>query len=118
MHRSKPLALALALLTGAGAAFADPPAQPPADAPIAAPEPVQGLQKGQPAPADGVWLSLEKGQDIFSRCKAAELERDKLRVQVQEDSAAPGGSVAIGLLVVGAVVGLLVGGGLIAIVKK
>ncbi len=89
------LALIMALLAPGA------PPTPPEPLPVRAP-----VAKGDPAPGEGVWLSLPEVGRIVMVCKKAEDERDELRkIVLSQDH--EGWSTSA--LVVGAGLGVVVG---------
>lgn len=100
-------ALLIALLASS-AALADPPA----DAPVAI-----DVHKGDPAPADGVFLPNALALAKAAKCRQAEQDRDRYR-QMVVDEPAPAGSMLLAVGVVGLVVGAVVGGFVVALAKK
>lgn len=105
-------AVLLAGLVLAGQAFADPPA----DAPVVEPPPPAPILKGAPAPADGVFLTVDRALAIRDKCAAAEIERDKLKAELQADPGLELPSFTPAILLF--VAGVLVGGVTVAVLKK
>jgi hypothetical protein len=105
-------ALALAVLALAGTAWADPPA----DAPTVEPAAPAPILKGQAAPADGVFLTTDRALAIRDKCAAAEIERDKLKAELQAEPGLELPSLTPAILLF--VAGVLVGGVTVAVLKK
>ncbi len=64
---------------------------------------------------DGVFLPLAKALDVSAKCKEAELERDSFKEILEQEPTGPSWLVAG---VVGVVLGAVVGGVVVALVKK
>lgn len=101
-------AFALAVLLTSGAVLADPPA----DAPLAI-----DVKKGQPAPDDGVFMTNARALATAKKCAQAAADRDHYR-QIVADQPLPSGSLIISAGVVGVVIGVVIGGFVVALAKK
>lgn len=72
------------------------------------------IHSGQPAPADGVFLTTEKAMDITQKCKLAEIERDELRSTLE---AQPAYSMGVTWLVLSFMAGVVAGGAVVLVSK-
>lgn len=76
--------------------------------------PAVGLHQGQPAPADGVFMTTEKALEVTARCKQAEIERTDLRQALEAE---PGYSMGLTWIVLAFAVGAVAGGVVVAVAK-